>query len=289
MFPALPFLPAFLLLFSVLAPAPLHAQTAPADANPPAEVPPSAEGQAVYAEALQLMNQGKVDEALAKLAAMPAADASHSAVLNLKGALSVRKKDYPAAAAAFGKILEANPKNTIAHFNLGEVHFLQKDYPKAKALFTRFLQEPGNSQNALGRYKVFLCDLLGADPSAAAKTLADLEPTISHPFYYFANAAQAFKTGQADKAREYIQSAFGIYPGGLNAAFADSMVELGWLKPEEIAQIGAIDSAALQSLSSEFRPEKAGPTPEPAAPTGFENLLPDFAREPKPAPPAVQP
>jgi tetratricopeptide (TPR) repeat protein len=256
-----------------------------------AETPPSEAMQAVYAEALQLMNQGKIDDALAKLASGPAAEGDHSAVLNLKGALHVRKKDYPTAAAAFGKILEKSPNNAVARFNLGEVHFLQKNYPKAKEFFGQFLKEPGNSQNALARYKIFLCDLLGADPAAATQTLKGLEPTISHPFYYYANAASAFKAGRESAAREYIQSAFGIYPGGLNAAFADSLVELGWLKQEEIAQIGAIDSAALQSLSSEFRPEAAAPgAGAPAAPDalGFENVLPDFARE-KPPAPSVQP
>lgn len=249
-----------------------------------ADAPPSEATQKIYAEALQLMNQGKVKEGLAALQGLPAADAEHTAVLNLKGALLVRNRDFDGAAAAFGKILERDPKNTVAKFNLGEVNFLRKDYAKARELFRAFLGEPGNSQNALGRYKVFLSELLGADPASARKTLRELEPTISHPFYYFAHAAVEFHEGRPEAAREYIQSAFGIYPGGLNAAFADSMVELGWLKPEEIAQIGAIDAAALESLSSEFRPEAGAlpppsPVGAPAPQTGFENLLPDFARE----------
>jgi tetratricopeptide (TPR) repeat protein len=253
-----------------------------------AEAPLSEAMQAVYAEALQLMNQGKIDEALAKLSSGPASDAEHSAVLNLKGALQVRKKNYSEAAALFAKILEKSPNNAVACFNLGEVHFVQKNYPKAKELFGRFLKEPGNSQNALGRYKIFLCDLLGVDPAAAAQTLKELEPTITHPFYYYANAASEFKAGRENQAREYIQSALEIYPVGLNAAFADSLVVLSWIKPEEIAQVSMIDSAALQSLSSEFRAEAALSGADAPPPPDFENVLPDFAREKKPTP-AEQP
>jgi tetratricopeptide (TPR) repeat protein len=253
-----------------------------------AEAPLSEAMQAVYNETLQLMSQGKFDEALAKLASGPASDAEHSVVLNLKGALQVRKKNYSEAAAQFAKVLEKSPNNAVACFNLGEVHFLQKDYAKAKELFGRFLKEPGNSQNALARYKIFLCDLLGVDPAAAAQTLKELEPTITHPFYYYAHAATEFKAGRENEAREYIQSAFEIYPVGLNATFADSLIELGWLRREEIAQVNMIDLGALQSLSEEFRAEAVLSGADAPPPPDFESMLPDFAREKEPAP-AEQP
>jgi tetratricopeptide (TPR) repeat protein len=266
----------------------LWAASAIAETTPPAaaEPPPSAVVQQIYGEAIALMNENKLDDALAKLDTIPTTEAAHTATLNLRGALHVRKKNYPAAQAAFAQILEKDPKNSIGLFNAAEVHFLKKEYPKAREFFTAFLQQPGNSQNALGRYKIFLSELLGADKTAALKTLASLEPTISHPFYYFAHAADEFQRGQDDKAREYIQSAFSIYPGGLNAAFADSFVELGWLKPEEIAQIGTIDSTALQSLSTEFKPTTGAAAASAPATAGFENLLPDFAREKETPPPA---
>lgn len=289
MIPALHLIPVFLSLLILLATTPLTAQEAAPESQPPAVAPPSPEGQRIYSETLQLINQNQLEKALAKLASIPESDATHPEVLNLKGALLVRKKDYAAAAATFGKILENNPNNALAHFNLGEVHYLQKDYVKAKSLFNRFLQYPGNSQNALARYKVFLCDLLGVDPSAAALTLSELEPTISHPFFYFAHAAQEFKNGQPEKAREYIQSALNIYPRGLNTAFADSMVELGWLKPEEVGQITEMDAATLQSLSNEFRPKQTTPDTSSSSSPGFENILPDFFHEPKTNSPVVQP
>lgn len=254
---------------------------APAAGQPAAPPPPSAEAQTAYQEALQLMNGGAVKEALTRLETITGVDAAHPAILNLRGALQVRNRELAAAAASFGAILEKEPSNGIALFNLGEVHFLQRDYAKSKSFFTRFMELTGNGDNALGRYKIFLCELKGGNAAAADKILAGLEPTISHPFYYFAHAAADFHRGKEDSARDYIRSAFGIYAGGLNAAFADSLVELGYLKPEEIAQIGAIDAAALQSLSQEFRPGDGGPGGEKLVAPVFEDLLPEFAREKK--------
>lgn len=247
--------------------------------NPPVSASASSEeAEKIYRKAFQLMNENKMDEALAALDSLPASEAGKVPALNLRGALLVRKKDLAGAEKAFSKILELDPKSTVAKFNLGEVYFLRKDYAKARPWFQQFLAEPGNSQNALARYKIYLCELLGADPTAARKTLDSLEPTISHPFYYFAHAAMAFHEGRPEEAREYVQSAFSIYAGGLNAAFADSMIELGWLNKTEVAQVGAIDEASLRSLSSEFRPGPAQP-PARSGPASFEQVLPDFMRE----------
>jgi tetratricopeptide (TPR) repeat protein len=252
-------------LFFLLTPFPASAETPPA---------PSIESQRLYSEAIGLMNEGNMDSSLKKVDEMLAKEPDNLAGLNLRGAVLVRKKDYEAAEASFARILAIDSKNSVAHFNLAEVSFLRKDYAKAKGHFTHFMEVKGNEQNALGRYKIFLCDLLGSDPSPAMKLLETLEPTISNPLYYFAHAAAEFKQQRPEKGREFIQSAFGIYPGGMNAAFADSMVELGWIKQEEVASVGAIDASALNSLSTEFQPAKdAGPPTS----LGFENVLPDFS------------
>jgi tetratricopeptide (TPR) repeat protein len=252
-------------LLFLLTPFTASAQSTPA---------PSAESQRLYGEAIGLMNQGNMDASLKKVDELLVKEPDNMAGLNLRGAVLVRKKDYEGAEASFGRILAIDSQNSVAHFNLAEVSFLRKDYAKAKVHFSHFMGVKGNEQNALGRYKIFLCDLLGTDPSPAMTLLETLEPTISNPFYYFAHAAAEFKQQRPEKGREFIKSAFGIYPGGMNAAFADSLVELGWVNQEEVASIGAIDASALNSLSTEFQPDKdAGPPTS----LGFENVLPDFS------------
>lgn len=254
----------------------VSAETTPTTTPSPTPPTPvaSPESQRLYAEAIGLMNQTDMDGSLKKLDELLALEPNNLAALNLRGAVMVRKLNYEGAEASFSRILAIDPKNGIGLFNLAEVAFLRKDYAKAKGYFSQFMQVGGNEQNALGRYKIFLCDLLGYDTAPAMATLKSLEPTISNPFYYFAHAAVEFKQNRPDKGREYIKSAFSIFPGGMNAAFADSMVGLGWIKQEEVASIGSIDASALNSLSTEFQPDKSS-APSPSL--GFESLLPDFA------------
>jgi len=260
---------AIFLVASLLCPSPGKTQT-------PGTASPSPENQQLYSSALNLMSQGDMDGSLKKIDELLAKDPDNTPALNLRGAVLVRKKNFDGAEKAFARLLEKDPKNAIAMFNMAEVHFLRGDYAKARVYFVRFTEQPGNEQNPLSRYKIFLCDLLGLDPTAAVKTMESLEPTISNPFYYFARAAVEFKQHHSEKGRELVKSAFEIYPVSTNAAFADSLVALGWLKQEEVATVGAIDAASLNSLSKEFHPEK----PATSAPTiGFENILPDFATE----------
>jgi hypothetical protein len=118
-------------------------------------------------------------------------------------------------------------------------------------MFQKFLAMPDNSQNALGLYKVFLCDVMLGNSAEIRKTEESLRPSVANPFYYFANAAVAFKKGNQDEGRSFVKSAFGIYAGGLNAAFADSFIELGWLTQNEVGQIGVVDATQLKSLSQD--------------------------------------
>ncbi|MEM6822415.1 MAG: tetratricopeptide repeat protein, partial [Verrucomicrobiota bacterium] len=211
--------------------------------------PPSAEYQKLYRDALELFNKEQFDEALLKLEEASAIEPSRLATHNLKGAVYVKQKDYEKAATAFQSIIDQQPDNPIALFNYGEVLFLSGKYAQAKESFQKYRATEGNQSNALARFKVILCDLLGGNEAEAKKTVAELSPTVSHPLEYFGKAALEFHAGNEKKARTFLQSAFNIYPGGMNLAFADSFVELGWLKKGDVTQIGAVNAAALQSLS----------------------------------------
>lgn len=204
-----------------------------------------------YAGAVEAFNRNDFEASLAKLDEADKAQPGVSQTLNLRGALFVRMKKLPEAEAAFKKLMETDPKDPIPVFNLGEVYFLQKNYGEGKKMFQKFLAMPDNSQNALGLYKVFLCEVMLGNSTEVAKSLESLRPSVSNPFYYFANAAEAFKKGKPEDGRGFVKSAFAIYAGGLNAAFADSFIELGWLTQDEVGQIGAVDAAQLKSLSQD--------------------------------------
>ncbi len=240
---------------------------------------PSTEYKNIYTEAITLFNEAKYEQAVTKLEEAIALDPQQVAAYNLAGASHVKLKNYDKASVAFNQILSIQPENSIAMFNYGESLFLAKNYPAAKKQFQGYLGTKGNKTNALARFKVILCDLLGGNESGALKAVQDLRPTISHPLEYYGRAALQFHAGNDEEARQYLQSAFQIYPGGMNLAFADSLVELGWLKQGEVAQIGAVNAAALQSLSTEFQPDSGEDSG--AFSDKFESMLPSLDGESK--------
>jgi tetratricopeptide (TPR) repeat protein len=223
---------------------------------------------------VNLFNEAKYDESLAKLSEAEVVDAAQVATNNLRGAVYVKQRKYAQAAEAFKAILASQPDNSIAWFNYGESQFLAKNYSQAKESFKRYLETEGNKTNALARFKIILCDILSGNVSEARKAVENLRPTISHPLEYYGRAAIEFNAGRDAEAREYLKSAFDIYPGGMNLAFADSFKELGWLKPDEVAQIGAVNAAALQSLSTEFQPSSNEGSD--AYKEKFESMLPSL-------------
>jgi tetratricopeptide (TPR) repeat protein len=239
-------------------------------AQAPQPLPPK-EYQDSYQKAADLMGQEKFEEALAEIDKADQIKPNYPATYNLKGAILVRLKKLPEAEAVFRKGLEAEPNNPLIIFNIGECAFLQKNYAAAKIQFEKFMQNEENKGNALGRYKVFLCDLMLDDKKAVNQLLDTVEPSVRNPLYYFAHAAAEFKAGREAEAKGYLQSAFGIYAGGTNATFADSLIELGWLKKDDISVVNNISAATLQSMSDDPAPGQGD-----ASTPSFDDALPSL-------------
>jgi tetratricopeptide (TPR) repeat protein len=255
-------------LFLLLPLADLQAQTAPP--------PPSKEYQAAYQKAANLMAQEKFEAALSEIDRADTLQSKYAATYNLKGAILVRLKKLPEAEATFRKGLEIEPGNALIVFNIGECAFLQKNYAAAKIEFEKFLQSEDNKGNALGRYKVYLCDLMLGDQKAVRQLLDTAEPSVRNPLYYFVHAAAEFKAHRDAEGKQYLQSAFQIYPGGVNATFADSLIELGWLKKEDISVVNNISAATLQSMADSPEPGQGG-----AGTPSFDEALPSLVPEKK--------
>ncbi|GAB4244837.1 MAG: hypothetical protein OHK005_09880 [Candidatus Methylacidiphilales bacterium] len=234
---------------------------------------PSREYQEKYQQAAQAFANNQFDEALRLLDEADKIEPNVSHGFNLRGAIFTKKRDFDQAEAMFKKTLEIDPGVNLALFNLGEVAFLQKSYPEAKKRFQRFIEK--NGSNDLGEFKIFLCDLMGGNVEAARKAAKGFPLSPTTPLRYYALAAVAFQDGKEEEAVEYIRSAAAIYPAGQNNAFADSFLELGWLKRAEQESFGlqeqsAIPETVLRPMSGEGA-ESAQPAP---APPNFEGLLP---------------
>ena len=203
-----------------------------------------------YIRAAQAFSRNDLENAIQFLDLAEQAKPGQANTANLRGAIYTRQRDWPKAQAAFEQALQLQPDLPMAQFNLGEVLFLNGKYPEARERFQIFL----NSQpkNDLGLYKIYLCDLLGANPAKAQDFLNSLEPSPLSPIYYFSKAAEAFVKGDKAVAMEFVGSAYRIYPPDANATFADSLVEKGYLTGEQAEKIPEEDAKSkvteLQTL-----------------------------------------
>jgi len=211
---------------------------------------------------------------------VPLDDPDYAGLLNLRLSALVQIKNYDEALTLLG-FLEKMQKEVNADvtlFNYGEVHFVRGEYDQSEKYFSEFLALEGNELNALARFKLFLSYLLQGKSAEAEKMKAGIRSTISHPLFYYVNAAADFHAGREDEARDWLKSASNIYSLPLNVAFADTFKELGWLDPHEVTGFPTLTQAQLRSLNEEFHP--AGPKrPRRKKGSVFESLLPQMNPE----------
>lgn len=211
---------------------------------------PEEKYKTAYVRSAQAFSRNDLENAIKFLDIAEQSKPGQANTANLRGAIYTRQRDWPKAQAAFEEALKLQPDLPMAQFNLGEVLFLNKKYPEARERFQIFV----NSQpkNDLGLYKIYLCDLLGANPARAQDFLNSLEPSPNSPIYYFSKAAEAFVKGDKVAAMEFVGSAYRIYPPDANATFADSLVEKGYLTGEQAEKIPEDDGKSkiteLQTL-----------------------------------------
>ncbi|MEO0454772.1 MAG: hypothetical protein AAFY98_11655 [Verrucomicrobiota bacterium] len=204
-------------------------------------------------------------------------DPAYQSLLNLRLSALVQIKDFDKALAALAEMKEFEMPEELLAFNFGEVYFLKGDYDKASDQFINFLSSEGNEMNALARYKLFLSYLLAGEEGDAIQLKNKIHPTISHPLYYYVQAAHCFHQDKEDEARDWIQSAAKIYNMVMNVAFADALKEIGWLLPHEVTGIPVLTSAQLKSLNNEFQP--ADPEKNYKKESFLDKLLPDFGKK----------
>lgn len=114
------------------------------------------------------------------------------------------KKQYPAAAIAYNKVIRSMPNNADAHIGLGRIYLLQKKYDHAVVNFSKaMVKQPQNAEIMLGMGKAYF----GQNNYTAALELfleaEKLEPGLSDIFYMTGLAYSRLK--QHEKAIEALQ------------------------------------------------------------------------------------
>jgi len=241
------------------------------------ESPPiSQDYKKAYQQAAEVFRKGDYDDALVLLDKAEQIQAGIGAGYNLKGAIYTKQSKYAEAEKAFQKAYELDPKFYLPLFNLGEVVFLQKQYEESHKRFEVFVQKNGN--NDLAEFKLYLCDLLGDKMDRAEKTLLSQSPSPSTPLLFYMKAAWNYKNGNEKAALEEIQSAVNVYPAGQNNAFAETFIDLGWLKRKEDQP----DNSALPETVLSPTVKSSDPVPEKPRPVnGLDSLMPSLEKEKK--------
>lgn len=210
-------------------------------ANPPAEnspAPPSAvetPGPAVapdpalkaFHDAQYLAAEGRLNEALQKLAPLLQSNPKMQDAWILRGNIYVGQKKWDLAEKDYQSALQLDDKNFTVKFNLAEIKLRQKDYDAARPGFAALESDPDFGD--LAAYKVFLCDLAGGHEDAAQKELAVFNAAGSNPSYYFGNLAWAVAHKDYVSARSWLISGVHIYAPKKILLYGSSLQDLGYL------------------------------------------------------------
>jgi tetratricopeptide (TPR) repeat protein len=236
----------------------------------------SLEYQKAYQECAEVFQKGEYDAALVLLDKAEQIQPNVAPGYNLRGAIYTKQLKYSEAEKAFQKAIELDPKLFLPLFNLAEVSFLQKNYEESHKRFLAFVEK--NGHNDLADFKLYLCDLLGGKADRAKKTLDEQSPSPLTPLVFYMKAAWQFQKGNEPAALEEVQSAVNVYSVGQNNAFAETFIDLGWLKRKENqGTMSALPDSVLTPT-----PQSSGPeAPKMQTTPGLDLLMPSLDKEKK--------
>jgi tetratricopeptide (TPR) repeat protein len=189
----------------------LAQQPAPAEASPTQAQTVPAE-PAEFAAARKLMQQGKVDEAIAKLQALEARDPNAKGLAFEMGAAYYRGNDFVKAIAYLKKAVAADPENREAIQLLGLAHY-RGGHPVDAIPLLEKVQGWYPRANADAAYVLGVCYIQTKDYAQARKAFGQMfdVPPDSAASYLF-TARMLFRQEFDPVAEEYAQKAAALDP-----------------------------------------------------------------------------
>ncbi|MBM3811006.1 MAG: tetratricopeptide repeat protein [Acidimicrobiia bacterium] len=183
------------------------------------------------------------------------------------GLKALEARDYPAAAAAFSKAVEADPEDYYSHFHLGLALSLSGNASGAIASYRKTLElNPGLYEAELNLGIVLLEAKQASEAAAILQSAAGKKPVEFRPVYYLAEALLA--KGDYAGAEKHFLSAAGLdnKSAAAQSGLGRAIARQNRLKEAEAAlrQAAALDPAyrdGLLELASLYEKAKR---PEPA-------------------------
>lgn len=166
--------------------------------------------------------------------------------LNIRGAVAIEQRQWEEGIKACVEALRIDPEFFPAKFNLCEIPFYQGKYAESRSLWEKLLAQQPKDELLL--YRIFLTYLLEGDMLNADTWLKKIPFPSETPAYQYAHAAFFFHalqkarerndtaaaTKAAEKSAEWIRIAEFIWPEQKRANFVDVLMQLGWVKRDEL-------------------------------------------------------
>ncbi len=185
-------------------------------------------------EANRLFGQQRVFETLEELDKATAIFKDSPEIHNLRGSCFVEMRAFDKALAEYEAAIKLSKDNPSIEFNIGEVYFVTKEWKKSLEIFEKVFKAIPADNLAMGRlveFKILLCKKkLGMDEDVKKMT-AKYDFMDDSPFYYFAQAVEAYDVKDQVKAEEWLGSARRVFSNPqVLAPWQDTLVEYGYIK-----------------------------------------------------------
>ena len=166
--------------------------------------------------------------------------------LNIRGAVAIEQRNWDEGIRSCVEALRIDPGFYPAKFNLCEIPFYQGKYAEARTLWEKLLIQQPNDE--LLMYRIFLTYLLQGDTVNTDAWLKKLPFPSETPAYQYAHAAFYYRMEDlarknnnkeesakaAAKAAEWKKTAEFVWPEQKRANFVDVLMQIGWIKREEL-------------------------------------------------------
>ena len=222
----------------------------PADAAPKKGKSP---GVALYKKAEKRFAKKDYAETLALLEKAEAAGGiSKADVLNLRGAVHLRRRDFTKAREEFSGAVSADKSLLAARYNLAEVDLAEGRYKESHRRLEGLVgRAKGKNAKQFFQYKALLADMLSGKEESAVRYLSEHRGNPGKPSaeFCYLSAALAYSHGKPAEARRWAARVPRRAPQPVKQLFAASLEKFGPLLLSE----GADDAPSSVNRESASR------------------------------------
>ena len=176
-------------------------------------------------------HQGDLEAAVRALNQLEAAAQPTAQSLDLRGCILMEQKKLDDALAAFRAAHAADPALFAPRLHIGDALLRQQKWEEARVAYDAVMRETNIliSHEKL-RFGVLMTYLGAGDKAGGQPAFERVTFPTETAAYYYAQAAWAFANGNKRDGEKWMRTAADIFDAKATAWFARPLYELGWIK-----------------------------------------------------------